>query len=238
MVAELAEGMSASESPYICLANPKIQNNRTVHLPKIQTAGTDSSAAPLSPRPPRRMVITVSIPQVHILHTASLSLASLPHPSKIAIVGQPLQATLSLSHTRRWASSTSLVSAANLTSAEDPIDFVYTLDASPDQWLIAGQRRALFTVAEDEVKQFTIMLIPLKAGNALLPSVDIRPRIKPREKVESKTSEDEILNCEIDYLSYGESLIVVPDVSSSTVGIGDMSLGSPRSVVWLEGAGQ
>jgi len=82
------------------------------------------------------------------------------------------------------------------------------------------------------------MLIPLKAGNALLPSLDIRPRIKPKEKDEGKASEEEIFNCETDYLSYGESIMVVPDVSSSTVGISDMSLGSPRSVVWLEGVGQ
>lgn len=184
------------------------------------------------------MIITVSIPQVHILHTASLNLEPLSHPSKLAIVGQPLRATLRVSHTRRWASTTSLIAAANLASPVDPINFVFTLDASPDQWLIAGQRRALFTVVEDEVKEFAIMLIPLKAGNALLPSVDIRPRIKPREKDDTKTSEEEILSCETDYLSYGESVMIVPDVSSSTVGISDMSLGSPRNVVWLEGVGQ
>lgn len=209
-----------------------------MHLTTTDTSGPETISAPPSPHPPRRMVITVSIPQVHILHTASLDLASLSHPSKIAIVGQPLQATLRVSHTRRWASTTSLVAAANLASADDPIDFVYSLEASTDQWLIAGQRRALFTVAEDEIKEFTIMLIPLKAGNALLPSVDIRPRIKPRENDDSKAGEEKILNCEVDYLSYGESVMVVPDVSSSTVGIGDMSLGSPRSVVWLEGVGQ
>lgn len=184
------------------------------------------------------MVITVSIPQVHILHTTSLDLTSLSSQSKIALVGQPLHATLRVSHTRRWASSSSLIAAANLSTAEDPIEFVYTLDASPDQWLIAGQRRALFTATEDEVKEFAIMLIPLKAGNTLLPSVDIRPRIKPKEKEDDKGGEEEILNCETDYLSYGESVMVVPDVRSSTLGIGEMSLGSPRSVVWLEGVEQ
>ncbi|KAF3041496.1 hypothetical protein E8E12_001675 [Didymella heteroderae] len=215
-----------------------LKDNRTVYLPKTETSNAGAISAPPSAHPPRRMVITVSIPQVHILHTVSLELASLPHPSKIAVVGQPLQATLRVSHTRRWASTASLVAAANLASAEDPIDFVYTLDASPDHWLIAGQRRALFTTTEDEVKEFTIMLIPLKAGNALLPSVDIRSRIKPKEKDDSKVGEEEVLNCETDYLNYGENVMVVPDVSSSTVGIGDMSLGSPRSVVWLEGVGQ
>ena len=84
------------------------------------------------------------------------------------------------------------------------------------------------------------MLVPLKAGNALLPSVDIRARIKPKEKEKEKEDgkDEEILNCETDCLSYGESVMVVPDVRSSTVGVGEMSLGSPRSVVWLEGVGQ
>lgn len=184
------------------------------------------------------MVITVSIPQTHILHTTTLDFTSPLHDSKIATIGQPLHTTLRISHTRRWASAASLIAAANLASADEPIEFVYTLDAAPDQWLIAGQRRALFTAAEDEVKEFAIMLIPLKAGNALLPSIDIRARIKPREKDESKSSEEEILVCETDYLSYGESVTVVPDVRSSTVGVSDMGLASTRSVVWMESVSQ
>lgn len=183
------------------------------------------------------MVITVSIPQTHILHTASLCFTSTFLSSEIATIGQPLHATLGISHTRRWASPESLVAAANLSTAADPIDFVFNLDAAPDQWLVAGARRAHFSAAENERIEFPIVLIPLKAGNALLPSVDVRARIKPREKEDAK-SEEEVLNCETDYLSYGESVMVVPDVSSSTVGLGEMSLGSPRSVVWLEAVGQ
>lgn len=184
------------------------------------------------------MVITVSIPQTHILHTASLNLTLPSDGARVAVAGQPLHAILRISHTRRWASPASLITAANIDSADEPIEFVYTLDAAPEQWLIAGQRRALFSSVEDEVKEFAIMLIPLKAGNSLLPSVDIRARLKPKGKEEGKDVEDEILSCETDYLSYGECVMVVPDVRSSTVGIGNMSLGSPKSVVWLEGVGQ
>lgn len=188
------------------------------------------------------MVITVSIPQIHILQTASLSLTSLSHTPNIAIIGQPLQATLRISHTRRWASSESLIAAASLTSADEPIEFVYTLDAAPDQWLIAGQRRAQFSAAEDEVHEFGIMLIPLKAGNVLLPSVDVRARVKPKEREDEKaavagTPEEEILSCETDCLNHGESIMVIPDVRTSTVGLGDMGSGSPRSVVWVESVG-
>jgi hypothetical protein len=148
--------------------------------------------------------------------------------------------TLRISHTRRWASPSSLLSAANLTDVSEPIDFVYTIDANPEVWLVAGQRRAHFTAGEDEEHEWPIMLIPLKPGNTLLPNVDIRAKIKPKEEDKGKSdiTETEILNCETDYLSYGESVVVVPDVRSSTVGIGDMSVGSPRSVVWLESSGQ
>lgn len=183
------------------------------------------------------MIITVSIPQTHILHTASLRFESTSLDSDIATIGQPLHATLRISHTRRWAPAASLVTAANLFTATDPIDFVYTLDVAPDQWLVAGTRRAHFSAEEHEMKEFPIMLVPLKAGHAPLPGVDIRARIKPKEKEDVK-GEEEVLNCETDYLSSGESIMVVQDVRSSTVGVGEMSLGSPRSVVWLEGAGQ
>ncbi|CAN9357083.1 unnamed protein product [Alternaria sp. RS040] len=219
------------------------EKHRTILLTKEDVSDTTQHAtAPPSPNPPRRMVITVSIPQTHILHTASLSFDSPSSSldSVIATVGQPLMTTLRISHTRRWASPSSLLSAANLTEVSEPIDFVYTIDANPEVWLVAGQRRAHFTANEDEEHEWPIMLIPLKTGNTLLPNVDIRAKIKPKEEEKGKLGivEADILNCETDYLSYGENVAVVSDVRSSTVGIGDMGVGSPRSVVWLESSGQ
>jgi hypothetical protein len=185
------------------------------------------------------MVITVAIPQTHILHTASFSLTSpttnTSH-SAIATVGQPILTTLRISHTRRWAQPSSLVSAAALSSPTDPIDFVYTIDAHPETWLIAGQRRAHFTATEDEILEWGIMLIPLRPGNVLLPNVEIRPIVG--EKKGKEGAQEEILNCETDFLGYGECVVVVPDVRSSTVGVGDMAVAKERGVVWLESAGQ
>lgn len=82
------------------------------------------------------------------------------------------------------------------------------------------------------------MLMPLRPGNALLPSVEIRAKIKQKDGNQNSATEAAVLNCETDYLSYGESVTVVPDVRSSTMGIGDMAVGSPKSVVWLESTGQ
>lgn len=127
------------------------------------------------------------------------------------------------------------MSAANLSTPNDAIDFVYTLEGSPETWLVAGQRRAHFTAKEDEEQRFSVMLIPLRPGTALLPNVEIRARIAPKNEDERKkdvSGVEEPLNCETDYLTYGECVVVVPDVRSSTVGMGEMS--SPRSAVWLE----
>ncbi|KAL5375550.1 hypothetical protein DPSP01_011131 [Paraphaeosphaeria sporulosa] len=216
------------------------QNHKSVLLPKTtDSEPTVPGAAPPSPNPSRRMIITVSIPQTHILHTASLSLASADssssHGSTIAVVGQPLMAELSIKHTRRWCTQSSLLSAANLSKPDDAIDFIYTLEANPDTWLVAGQRRAHFTAKEDDEQQFSVMLIPLRPGTALVPNVEIRAKIAPKSEDDKKkdgTGEEEALNCETDYLTYGECVVVVPDVKSSTVGVGDMS--SARSAVWLE----
>ncbi|RAR02353.1 tmem1 family protein [Stemphylium lycopersici] len=214
----------------------------------IVSLGTDTASktaqhatAPLSPNPPRRMVITVSIPQTHILQTASLSVESpstVSH-SPVATVGQPLMTTLRISHSRRWASPSSLVSAANLTEPTDPIDFVYTIEANPDVWLVAGQRRAQFSATEDQEHEWPIVLIPLRPGNTLLPNVEIRPRIKAKadKGKDAAEGESEILNCETDLLSYGDAVVVVQDVRTSTVGVGDMGVGSQRHVVWLESSG-
>jgi hypothetical protein len=193
------------------------------------------------------MIITVSIPQTHILHTASLTLTSPESSSRgsvVAVVGQPIMTDLRIKHTRRWASPTSLIAAANLTSPIDAIEFVYSVDTNPDTWLIAGQRRAHFSAKEDEECIFPVMLIPLRAGTALLPSVEIRARVPPRNEDKRKGSiggdsgvvggegEDEVLNCETDYLSSAEVVMVVPDVRSSTIGVGEM--GRMGSSVWLE----
>ena len=235
-------GVSTSKRIY-CSANTNLwlQKHRVVHLETDASPHTTQRpTAPPSPNPPRRMVITVSIPQTHILHTASLTLnsPSTTFQSPIATVGQPLMATLRISHTRRWASPSSLVSAANLNDPTDPIEFVYTIDANPEVWLVAGQRRAHFTATEDQEHEWPIVLIPLRPGNTLLPNVEIRPRIKARpEKGKSDTGDVEILNCETDNLSFADAVVVAQDVRSSTVGVGDMGMGSMRGVVWLESSG-
>jgi len=154
-------------------------------------------------------------------------------------------AELSIRHTRRWGSPSSLIDLANISSPTDPIDFVYTIEANPDIWLIAGQRRAHFTARDNEECKCQVMLVPLKVGNILLPNIEIRPKVTPKDadkrlsgqsQGQGHVEEEEQLNCETDYLSYGECVMVIPDVKSTTVGIGEM--GSSKSAVWLESTGR
>ncbi|OCK77953.1 TMEM1 family protein-like protein [Lepidopterella palustris CBS 459.81] len=124
--------------------------------PFITLTNSDQQEPKGSSRPFRRIVITVSIPRTHIVHTASLTLLHQPtlprHSPPIAAVGKMLMAELRIKHTRRWGTPESLKSAAGLADANAPIDFVYDVEANTEVWLVAGQRRMHFSAREDETE--------------------------------------------------------------------------------------
>lgn len=144
----------------------------------------------------------------------------------VAAVGKMLMAELRIKHTRRWAGSPeSIKSAARIPDASDAIDFVYDVEANPDIWLVAGQRRAHFSARENELLTFPIMLLPMRSGNLLLPTVDIRPKVTTHPATAGQPAED-ALTSETDYLTHGEAVMVIPDLQSTTVGIHRMGPGS------------
>lgn len=72
--------------------------------------------------------------------------------------------------------------------------------------------------------------MPLKAGNLLLPNVEVKQYIPPHQQ-----HVIEIISSETDYRSNGESVLVLPDVRSTTVRIdsafgGEEGFRSPASV--------
>ncbi|KAF2274282.1 TMEM1 family protein-like protein [Westerdykella ornata] len=277
------------------------QKHRTILLPSSNASPCDPGSqnlpsAPPSPNPPRHIIITVSIPHPDILFTASLSL-SLPTSSSpptsqmhmpIAISGKPLHTTLRIKHTRLWARAPTHPAKKragqkqHVLEGEDKkekkAEFVYTMLADPETWLVAGQRRGHFSLplrtavddeqqeggAEEKEKEgsqlsIPLILIPLvHAGVALLPTIDIRP-VVPERRGDGETAvaagttgaagqgyEEERMHVETDWLSAGESVVVVPDVRSATVGVaigenvgagekGGMG-GGVRSV-WVDGVG-
>ncbi|EKG21033.1 hypothetical protein MPH_01662 [Macrophomina phaseolina MS6] len=186
-------------------ANPTI----SVTPPKDRT---EAIISPIT----RRITITVGVPRVQILNIAHIDLKS-PVPSPaftplIAPLGFPLQAALRIKHTRKWDDPSSLAKNANLAHPDDPVQFVYEIEADPNVWLLGGAKRVQFEAREGEIKTFPLTLIPLREGYPRwLPSVVIRPVVtKEREK---ETSRDRAaaatdVTCEMDLISQHSSQMV------------------------------
>lgn len=198
------------------------------------TPPKDRTEAMISPIT-RRITITVAVPRVQILNIAHLDLITpVPSPAftpPIAPLGAPLTATLRIKHTRKWDEVSSLVKAANLTAPDDPVSFVYEIDADPNIWLLGGARRVQFEAREGEIKSFPLTLVPLREGYPRwLPSVVIRPLpredkaaggIASREASRDRDGSDQqLITCEMDLISQHACVQVVPDWKSVTVGVG------------------
>lgn len=169
----------------------------------------------------RRLDITVPVPRLAILHTANLSFPQ--SSSGILSTGSLINATLIIRHTRRWEAPEIFRSV--MQSSDEPLDFIFELDAPPDSWLIAGQRRTRFTAKEDEILTWTVLLMPLKSGRLFLPSVEIRPVGKLTEE----------LSCDTFYESMGETVIVIEDVGTTTIALQDTPVGTEPLLLEVQG---
>ncbi len=188
--------------------------------------------------PSRRLIIDFEVPGVHFLHTASLQLLDkhgLPvKRPRLAAVGQTLAAELRVRHTRRWDFSLDPSTKPKSPSAESGSDFMYEINANNDTWLVGGQKRAHFSAREEESVTFNLILIPLKGGEILLPSVDIK-LVDPAHQLYQSDQEisssvpngvpryASMPTCETDYISQSETISVIENMQSTTVGIGQDS---------------
>lgn len=188
----------------------------------------------------RRITISVSIPTVHVIPTASLNIHGysrtyLPTDSAWP-VGEPRTATLSISHTRKWSSPTDLKEVAGLDEEDSPLYFMYEIEANPDLWLIGGPRRGMFwqEEGEEEKVEFELLLVPLRKGDWAVPGVDVRAVRPPKRRKEGESArrdsradiakdvegEQELeITCECFYEDAFQRVLVVPDVRSATVGL-------------------
>jgi hypothetical protein len=155
--------------------------------------------------------ISVPLPRLHILHTAHLSL---PTATSFVSQGSAIAATITVTYTRRWESP-SAVASMTTSSADDTLEFFLEVDTPLDTWLIGGRRRTRFSASEDEEKTFELMLVPLKTGRILLPEVNVRLTGKAAEE----------LRCETDYRSLGKAVMVIADITSTTIGLNEMAGG-------------
>jgi trafficking protein particle complex subunit 10 len=168
----------------------------------------------------RSITIPVDVPQMHVVHSVRLNIldSSIPwcHPGPVAM-GEAIRAELAIKHTRRWRGSSEAASSA------EALEFCCEVEASPDTWIIGGQRRTCFTAREDEVKKFAIVMLPQRAGHLIYPNVDVRLVRDPEDYGGDGVGE---MNCDIDYQNQGQSILVVPGVKSTTVALGATEDGS------------
>ncbi|KAE8408425.1 trafficking protein particle complex subunit 10 [Aspergillus pseudonomiae] len=188
--------------------------------------------------PRRHIIIPVDIPEIQVVHTAELRLRNLAGQPPHAAVGQMIAAELSLRHTRRWCSP------EHRENAGGPLEFSYEIHANPELWLVGGRRRGNFTAEEGETKTFAVMLLPQKAGHLLLPGLEIKTFVpassatppKPPAPATGPAGTAPVLQrrqiaCEVDYRNHGETVLVLPDLRSTTV---SLSLsGGNHGAAWL-----
>ncbi|MCJ1392713.1 hypothetical protein MMC18_005584 [Xylographa bjoerkii] len=171
----------------------------------------------------RTITIPVDVPQTQIVFTANLRVFGDRHETHefggTRAVGHCIPAELVLQHTRRW----DVKREVSRQEAEERV-FYYELDASPETWLIGGRRKAQFSATEDEIVTFPVLLIPQRAGHLLFPSIEIQRVEKDGASSLAMRSPpsrgpDAGQTCEVDYQNQGSSVLVVPNLSSTTVGL-------------------
>ena len=183
----------------------------------------------------RKIIIPVDIPEVQVVHTAELILqpptgtvnlksdnngtATISTPPTHWPVGAMIPAELHLRHTRRWANPSER-------QTKPELSFSYEILANSDLWLIGGRRRGNLSVTEEEGRKgcvFRVMLLPQRPGCLLLPGVDVKTFIsETKDSAGGSDGEPQRrqISCEVDYRNHGETVVVSPDLSQTTVSLG------------------
>ncbi|KAL9099184.1 MAG: hypothetical protein Q9163_005282 [Psora crenata] len=204
---EIVQGLGLAEAVIVkeCLQEWH-QDSRIISLERVGNS---------SPSPVLHLTVPVDLPELHVLHTASLrprkSSISTPFDSPYVTMGQALPMELVLEHTRQWGPE-----------AGDGkiLDFCYDIQASPETWLVGGQRRARFTATEGHQQSFSVLLLPQSAGHLLLPAINIQPVVSHHDNGPSDSQASPIesfISSQTDYVSQAETILVLPGLSSTTV---------------------
>jgi len=124
---------------------------------------------------------------------------------------------------------------------------------SSQDWLVNGKRRAVFDyefsrplndenseevmkLVEEEEERFELLLVPLKAGWILLPTVEIRAL--PYTPEGQGDGEKVTVNCETDYRSGSEGVLVVQEVDERMVRVDHEHRSAGKRPVSVGGEGR
>jgi hypothetical protein len=204
----------------------------------------------------RSIIIPVDVPSVTAVHTADIKILHKPSTTDemVAVVNEPIPATLEIKSTRIWDSSSpskqrSSQAPADISEATSEIDFVYDVSAPTDTWLIGGKRKGHFRIpsSKDEAPankfSFPIVLIPITEGYLPYPHLDIKPTpISKPTTTEARAgnngptsgndaaSRADVITCETDYKNIGETIRVISNARKTTV---SLDASGPQGGAWL-----
>ena len=162
------------------------------------------------------LTVPVDVPQVQVLHIVCLK-QSQPISSDIGLravpIGKPVPMELIITYTCYWDDP------QRQSSRNETLDFYYEMQANSD-WLIGGQRKTHYTAREDEVMTFSLLLWPQRTGNLLLPSIEIHSIAGPKDgRSENDVAIESTIASEIDYQDQSRTILVIPDLLSTTVNL-------------------
>lgn len=116
----------------------------------------------------RRITIPVDVPQMRVVHTVSLNLLEPPANANSQVrqrtVGQAIPAELKLKQSREWD-----IQSGEERNRSETLSFCYELEASPDIWLIGGQRKAQFVAKV----QILLHYVAIFSTNSILGQGDL-----------------------------------------------------------------
>lgn len=149
----------------------------------------------------RALRLTVDPPETQVIITTQLQTSS-----RTCIIGQPMMAKLVVA-------VKSFQLEEELEKLHVSIEVPSQSQNAPENWLIGGQRKAIFR-ASASIFEGRIILVPQKTGFLLLPGVEVRCRFAGERA-------DESVAFETEHMSAATSVHVRSAIESTTLGVGD-----------------
>ncbi|QSL64675.1 hypothetical protein MERGE_001977 [Pneumocystis wakefieldiae] len=156
--------------------------------------------------PGKKAKIYIKIPTIHVLHSVDFIIKSDKninndiHSVLKMTVGEPLYAELRIQQTLGHEIDKDLL---------EKLEFFCEIHIDNSTWLLSGYKKASFFTKDDCLQVFPIVLIPLKSGYIMLPTIEITTSV---------TS----ISFEVDYNYDMKHILVLPAESSVTFHLGSL----------------
>ncbi|KAL8989335.1 MAG: hypothetical protein Q9177_001761, partial [Variospora cf. flavescens] len=167
------------------------------------------------------LVVPVEIPPMPVIVTARMDILGYTIGSgeaQPAAVNQTLLAEVTMEYSCRWACKSD-----DILKNDVILDITYEVQASPDVWLLGGQLKARYRAEAWNTHKFPIILLPQRAGRLQYPSIEVQIEYIRNAGIEPAITNrvpKNVAASEVDYLNREESILIIPNLRSSTVNLG------------------